>query len=258
MSGRSVDALRAEWIKLSSVRSTKVSYLLVVLLAVGLAAVVAAAADAPNNAQALSGLAGVTSGVPGPGLVLLLVTATVAVTGEWRVGTLRTTFLATPDRLWAVTAKGLVVGAFSAVVGFLAAGLGVLVAGALARPSATELGFSGDLRLLWTVPVAGFFGAFFAIGVGNVIRHSAGAITLLVVWLLVLETLAQTLVVGVSGHAAHIPQALLPFTSLGEFVSGHGSPTLTEYSPSAAFFVFAAWSLAVFAAGAVVTLRRDP
>ncbi|MGL6234819.1 MAG: ABC transporter permease [Segniliparus sp.] len=257
MSG-SVNALRAEWIKLTSVRSTKVSYLLVVLLAVGLAAVVAAAGASPSNAEALSGLAGVTSGVPGPGLVLLLVAATVAVTGEWRVGTLRTTFLAVPDRLWAITAKALVVGAVGALVGFLSAGSGVLVAGALARPTATELGFSGDLRLLWTVPVAAFFGSFFAIGVGNLVRHSAGAITLLVVWLLVVETLAQTLVVGISSQAAHIPQALLPFTSFGEFVSGHGSQALTEYSPSAAFFVFAAWSLALFGAGVVATVRRDP
>ncbi|EFV14219.1 ABC transporter permease [Segniliparus rugosus] len=253
-----MNALKAEWIKLASVRSTRVSYLLVVLLAVGLAALVAAAGYSPSNAEALSGLAGMTSAVPGPGLILLLVTATVAVTGEWRAGTLRTTFLAVPDRLWAITAKALVVGAVGAVVGFLSASAGVLVAGALARPTAAGLGFSGDLRLLWTAPAAVFFGTFFAIGVGNLIRHSAGAITLLVVWMLVLETLVQTLVIGVSNHAARIPQALLPFTSFGEFVSGRGSSALTEYSPSVSFFVFAAWSLAVFGAGSVATLRRDP
>jgi ABC-2 type transport system permease protein len=253
-----VNAIKAEWIKLSSVRSTQVTYLLVVLLAVGLAAIVAAAAASAGNAAALSGLAGATSGVPGPGLVLLLVSATVATTGEWRAGTFRVTFLAVPDRVWALTAKALTVGVFGAIVGFLSAGAGVLVAGALARPAATELGFGGDVRLLWTIPVAVFSGTFFAIGVGNLIRHSAGAVTLLVVWMLVLETLAQTLVVGISARAARIPQALLPFTSFEKFVSGHGSPTLTEYSPTVSLFVFVAWSLVLFGAGVLVTLRRDP
>ncbi|ADG97709.1 ABC transporter permease protein [Segniliparus rotundus DSM 44985] len=253
-----MNAIKAEWIKLSSVRSTRVSFLLVVLLTVGLAAIVAAASDSAGNAAALSGLAGVTSGVPGPGLVLLLVSATVAATGEWRSGTFRVTFLAIPDRAWALTAKALTVGVLGAVVGFLSAGAGVLVAGALARPSATELGFGGDLRLLWTVPVAVFFGAFFAIGVGSLVRHSAGAITVLVVWMLVLETLAQTLVVGISAKAVSIPQALLPFTSFEKFVSGHGSSMLTQYSPTMSLLVFATWSLVLFGAGALVTLRRDP
>jgi ABC-2 type transport system permease protein len=251
------NAVKAEWIKLISVRSTQVSYALVMLLTVAFAALVAAAGTDPTNAEALSGLVGLGL-LPGPGLVLLFVVAALSVTGEWRSGTFRTTFLAAPDRAWAGTAKALVVAGVGALVSLLSAGAGLLVAGALARPTATGLGFAGDLRVLWSVPIAVFFGGFFAIGVGNVIRHSAGAITLLVVWMLVLESLLIGVFFLASGGAAQIPKAVLPFQGLEQFVSGPDPQHPHALSPTLSLLVFAAWSRGRVGAGVVATLRRDP
>ncbi len=54
------------------------------------------------------------------GMAVVMVLATLAVTGEYSVGTIRATFLAVPRRGVALVAKAVVVGAVAAVVGLVA------------------------------------------------------------------------------------------------------------------------------------------
>jgi ABC-2 type transport system permease protein len=102
--------LAAERIKLSTTRSVVWTAAAVAVLSIGLAALQGStaygAAPLPPE-RAATGVA--VFGVP-----VLMILAAMTVTGEYRSGMIRTTFMATPNRTLVLVAKAVVAAVFSA------------------------------------------------------------------------------------------------------------------------------------------------
>jgi ABC-2 type transport system permease protein len=124
--------LDAERIKLSTTRAPLWSAVGVAVLSLGLAALQAATAysyDVVAPEQALLGVA--VFGVP-----VLMVLASLTVTGEYRSGLIRATFLAVPRRPVVLVAKAVVAAAFCGLCAALTSVAAILVARATATASA--------------------------------------------------------------------------------------------------------------------------
>jgi len=103
--------LEAERIKLSTTRSVLWTAAAVAVLSIGLAALQGSTAyGAAPLLPEKAAMGVVMFGVP-----VLMVLAAMTVTGEYRSGMIRTTFMATPDRTLVLVAKATIAALFSAV-----------------------------------------------------------------------------------------------------------------------------------------------
>jgi ABC-2 type transport system permease protein len=172
----------------------------------------------------------------------------MSMTTEFRHGTIRPTFLATPARTNVLIAKIL----SSAIVGAVFGAVGLAVSYALGKIALSTRGIpnglhSGDLRLVivGTIASAAMWGAFGA-GLGAAIRNQVAAIVGILVWVLFVE---------------NIVFGLLP--SVGRWLPGEASNALTQIetehqlSVTAGTLLFLAYIVGAAFLGAVVTERRD-
>ncbi|MFD8790439.1 ABC transporter permease [Streptomyces vinaceus] len=170
-------AVASEWTKMISVRSTVWTLGSLVLLVVGIGVLAVAetrAADfqeVPLTAPALFGLL--------VGQISVMVLGVLTITSEYGTGMIRTTFTAAPDRARVLTAKYLVFAgvAFAAVAGSVAA---VGLTSAILRGGAGA-GVHGSGE--WARALAGcvyvtLLGVL-ALAIGAMLRHSAGAIAVM-------------------------------------------------------------------------------
>ena len=237
---------RAELLKLRSTRTTVglVLGMLALVTLFGLLAGLLTHADdliTPENQRGLFGvgsLAGVFSALAG---VLL-------VTGEYRFGTIRPTFLFTPRRSRVILAKlaaGMLAGLVFGVAGEgLAFAIGYVCLRARGIPL-TLHGGSLALLLLGTVAGIALFGGIGA-GVASIVRNQIGTIVGLLAWGFIVENLLF----------AFVP-------SVGRLTPGQAQNALTGLttdhllSPAAGGAVLVAWVAALALAGLALTARRD-
>ena len=185
-------AVRAEWTKLATLRSTKWALL---VTAVGTALVTFLSTHGalhespgfyrgfdPTN-MSLAGLA--------LGSLVMGILGTLSMTGEYGTGTIRSSLAATPRRGVLYGAKAIVMGTVGLGVGLILTfmaffeGQAILSGGA---PTAT-LGDPGVLRALLESAVFLALLTLFGLGIGAIIRHSAGAIATFVGTTLLLPVL---------------------------------------------------------------------
>ncbi|CAM06417.1 ABC-2 type transport system permease protein [Saccharopolyspora erythraea NRRL 2338] len=186
------------------------------------------------------------------GQMVVMVMAVLAVTTEYRFGTIRSTFQAVPNRTAALLAKTTVVALMALVVGELAAFGSWLVAKVVA-PAGMELATAEDWRLVAGVGLVFALGAVFAVAVGVLVRQSAGAVTILLIW----SMLVENLVAAIPNIGVDI-QRWLPFTNANHFLS-EASPfgSSMPFGPWGSLAYFAAIVFAVLAAALAVANRRD-
>ncbi len=166
-------AVRMEWIKLRSLRSTwwTLAVTAAGTVAIGLGVGLGsknASADLTNNA-----LAGVV-----PGLLLTGVLGVLTMTSEYSSGTVRVTLAAVPRRPLVLAAKAAVFGGVTLVVGEAASFLAFLAAAATVRHgiAAPTLGQPGVLRAVVLSGAACCLVGLLGLGLGAIIRHSAAAV----------------------------------------------------------------------------------
>ncbi|MFF1411341.1 ABC transporter permease [Streptomyces sp. NPDC058289] len=170
-------AVASEWTKLTSVRSTMWTLGSLVLLVVGIGGTVIVQTrdvdyeQMPFIAPALFGLL--------VGQLAVMVLGVLTITSEWGTGLVRTTFTAAPDRYRVLTAKYLVFGltAFLTTAGSVClVGLtaSILRDGAEAGAHPASEWASGLVGSLY-VTLLGVL----ALAVGALVRHSAGAIAVM-------------------------------------------------------------------------------
>ncbi|MFC6094979.1 hypothetical protein [Saccharothrix lopnurensis] len=249
--------LAVERIKLFSTRSPWWCMLLAFGLTVGVTAIIAASwGDSPMPV-----LASVFT--HSFGLYVIMVMAALAVTTEYRFGTIKSTFQAVPDRTSPMVAKAVVVVLLSTLVGLAAAfgswGLSWLLAD---NTSELALTTANDWRHVAGVGLVYGAGALLALGVGALVRQTAGAVSIILVFALVVES-----VVGFIPNVGDDIQKWMPFTVANKFVMGDpdlsslpegaGPPTVGELSPWGSLAYFAAIALAVYVISLVVVKRRD-
>ncbi|KAA1424547.1 ABC transporter permease [Mumia zhuanghuii] len=246
------DVLRAEWIKLRSVRSTWWTLGSLVVLGAGLTIVMCW-----GNADWLASEGADES--PGSfitwGMMIAQITAVVlgvlAVTNEYSTGMVRTTFAAVPRRSRVLLAKSLLVAGLLFVVGTATALIGYFGGNYFLDREGVGMALEGDvLRAMYGsgLYMAGL--GLLSIAVGTLLRHTAGAITI---------TIAVVFVI--SGMVALIPGDIGLF--IERVMPGNAgsviatpvtfNPNLLDAWPSFAIF---AGEVAVLMAMAAVALRR--
>lgn len=252
--------LAAERIKLTSVRSPWWCSAIIVALGLGLAALMGwfghQAAGDPEIAKDFPGLtaAVAVSGVSGFGVMVLTIMAALMVTSEYRFGLIKSTFQATPNRAKVLGAKAGLVGVYGAILTFVLGFAAFFLAKAIAGTDGSrELLFDSEgWRALYGVPIYAFLCAVLAVGVGALLRQSAAAIALLLLWPLMLEGL-----VGLFGSTGHKIQAFLPFQNANYFLSGDGGSVDFHWGPWGALAYFVVFVAIVFGASLFVVNRRD-
>ena len=184
------------------------------------------------------------------GQLMLAVLGALIITTEYGTGSIRVTLAAVPRRGRVLTAKitglaglSLAVGAVSALAMFL-----------LAQPMLHGHGF--DIRLsdglawrgvaLAAAATAGV--ALLGLGIGLLVRHSAGAVTILL-----------SIMLGVPIIEQFLPEGMRPITRYLPSEAAWAMFTPSEHwlDPGPGTVVFAGWVAAVLIAGAVAFVRRD-
>jgi ABC-2 type transport system permease protein len=200
--------MRAEWTKLVSLRSTKWT-LLITAVGTVLVTYLAAHGAVHHNKAWYQGFDPTNQSLAGLviGSLSLGVLGVLTVSGEYGTGTIRSSLAAMPRRGVLIAAKVAVVGLCTLVLGealsFIAFFEGQAVLKGGGAPTAA-LGQPGVLR---AVALSGAFLALFALlglGIGTVIRHTAGAIAVFAGVTFVLPLLFNSISHGIARFAPEL------------------------------------------------------
>jgi ABC-2 type transport system permease protein len=236
--------IAVERMKLTSTRAPWWSALAAVIAVPSLAAAVAASTGVDVS------LVNVVGGYP-LGLTIVMAMAALAITTEYNFGTIRTTFLASPSRSAVLWAKALVVAIAAGLIGLISAFASWGIAKVI-RPSA-DLGLSTvtDWRqIAGLVPVFALAGIV-SVAAGILIRRTAGAVALVVLWPSAVEPLVGIL----PGIGADISQ-WLPFTAARNFLT-QGDVVASGPGPWVSLAYFAAVVFGLMFAAVALAKRRD-
>ncbi|MDT3438143.1 MULTISPECIES: hypothetical protein [unclassified Pseudofrankia] len=192
------DALRAEWTKIRTVRTTGAWAAATVVAAVALSCLVAAAVEAGGCAPEATGCADDPTALSLSGVYLaqaaVVVFAVTAVTAEYETGLARVTLAACPRRSTVYLARAAVVTAAVSAVGLVAmagaclAGRAVLAGGGMAAPLEVTPPGPADLATSRAVVGTALYLCLLALlclGVGTALRHSGATVAAVLALLLV-------------------------------------------------------------------------
>lgn len=254
--------LAAEWTKIRSVRSTVWTLLVFVVITIGLTALFswltvshwtgphAAARDANVTSDPVSFVLGAGVGL---GQLAICVLGALVFTTEYSTGVIHSSLLAVPRRLRMLVAKSVVFAALMIVVTEVIVFCSFFVGSAILH-SRVHVSLS-DPDVTRAVVGAGLYLTvlgLFALGVGGILRHTAGAITTSIGVVFVLPILSGLLP---SSWGAHL-NAYLP-EQAGTLISKAHAPASQLLSAWEGFGVFCIWA-AIMLAGAAWMLRyRD-
>ncbi|UOE45303.1 ABC transporter permease subunit [Agromyces larvae] len=259
--------LRSEWIKLRSLRSTVWSYLVVIVVAVGIAVIMAFSMRDGVVAGDLSALpaADQTRAVLQASMVgiylgqlVVGVLGVLAISGEYTTGMIRSTLAAVPRRFAALWAKAAVLFVATFVVGVVALGAAFAAASIVLGSGGVSADLADPGVVLTVLGGALYLAlvAVFALGVGTMLRSSAGGIAVVLGIMMLLPTVLQLI-------PAQWAQDLLPYLlSTAGFAIFNGSlnePAAAATDPDAwqGLAIVLGWVAASLAGGATLLKRRD-
>jgi len=248
--------IRSEWIKLRSVRSTLWAFAIVIVMSVGIAVLMSSTAyfgegQLPADVQTGIVAQAATFGVYF-GQLVMAVLGVLVISGEYSTGMVRSTLTAVPKRIPALLAKAVVLFVSSLVVGAVSVFAALLVAvpllGGLGITAEIDGAFIGDL-LLAALYLA--LTSVFALGVGTVLRSSAGGIAAALGIVLLLPTIVSA-IAGFTGAqwAADISPYLFSNAGSGMYTGG-------EFEQWQFALVVVVWTAVSLVLGAVLLKRRD-
>lgn len=250
-------AARMEWLKLRSVRST--AWVLLVFAAgmIGLAILVMAhqhwttmsPADRASFDPVNDSFTGLAIGQLAFGVLGALV-----ITTEFSSGMIRATLAAVPRRPLLLAAKAAVLGAVTLVVGEIFA-FAAFAVGELALHAPAPHAWIGQPGVLRAVLMAGAYPALIALtalGLGALIRHTAGAISAVVGILFVLPLILVPLGTSIQNAVGQFMPMLIAENSLSAVKSVPHS-----LSPGVGFGVLGLYAAAALAVGTWALSRRD-
>ena len=255
---RARDLLASEWIKLRSIRST---YLVLAFAAaaaviIGYLVTHADAGHWPTmSPRARASFDPVYDSFTGLGLAQLAfgVLGVLAISSEYATGLIRTTFTAAPRRRAVLAAKAAVVGALSLVAGEVIAFVAFFVGqqALSARHLDVTLASPGALR---GVLAAGFYLAVMAwvgLGLGALIRHTAGAVTTMSAVVFLLPQIIHALPAPWDVRTGRYTVDL----AAQQMIAQHPQPGY--FGAGASLLICAAYAAAALAAAAFLITRRD-
>ncbi|MBO4253420.1 ABC transporter permease [Streptomyces griseorubiginosus] len=174
-------AIASEWTKIRSVRSTMWTLGVFLVLVVGIGLLVAALVEANASEGSLAGDNPLSFGVFGLllGSICIITLGVLTTASEYGTGMIRTTMTACPSRSRVLAAKAIVFFAVAFSVTFVSVLLVALADVSIlsgARSPSTQEWLKGTLGISLYVALLGLI----SLVLGSVIRHSAGAITIMI------------------------------------------------------------------------------
>ena len=251
-------ALRSEWVKLRTLRSTWVTAALAVLLTAGFGAALVIALHQMEDPKPWVNVVGGTQ----LGQIVVAVLGALAITGEYTSGQIRSSLAAVPRRGRLLLAKATVLSLFSFVIGTLSVVLAWVASVPFAGEAAGSLTDATYLGFVWGTGLTYAGTAMLAMGLGFLMRSTAGAVTLVLSLLFVVDiplalaamkwewaTTVRALEPGVLARAVYDP-----FGAIQQW-GQPGTVTFLEHWQAA--LGFALWALVPMLLAAVVFSRRD-
>jgi ABC-2 type transport system permease protein len=246
----------SEWVKLVSLRSSWITFAAALVAVVGLGALISYVTNthwshmSPQEQASFDPVARSIGGVELAQLAIGVL-GVLVVTGEYATGMIRASLMAVPRRWPVLAAKLLIFAACAFVLMTVAAFAAFLLGQQLLGTHGTTLGAPHVLRAVIGVPLYLTVVGALAVGLGFILRSTAGGIATLVGLLLVLPGVSRLLPDTWQPH-------VLPYLP-----SNAGSQVFAvQHDPSmlgtwTGFGVFCAWAAAALVLGLVVLKRRD-
>ena len=243
--------LRAEILKLRTTRTFWVISLGALVVVGGAIVPIAAGTTfGPSDRPAQEVLA-----IAGMAQTLTLLLGALAVTGEYRHGTITPTLLVTPRRTPVLFAKLVVLGAVGLVIGLLAFGeaAGIALPVLASRHIAVHLSTGGLVEIVAGGALATALFALVGVGLGAIVRNQVGAVVTALGLLYVAGPLLG--LIPVIGPAVR----RFGFAGLSSGASGTTSyPSIPHLlGQPAALAVLAGYAVVVVFAGALLLRNRD-
>jgi hypothetical protein len=255
-------ALRAEWTKLSSLRSTWIIVSLGIGLSIGFSALIALISGLTSdswNATVREAFDPVLTTNSGSlfGCILLIVLGVTAVTSEYSSGMIRTTFIGNPRRTRVLAAKGTVV----ALLGLLVTAISIPGMFLVSQPifsyygletaSITDSSTYGILIAIILTQMLNY--ALLPFAISWILRGTASAITVSIGFLWLPWMLGPILPEVVK----HNVLRFLPDVAANSISGINKADTAQYLSQTPAMIVIAIWLVGSLVTAAVVLNRRD-
>ena len=187
------------------------------------------------------------------GQLTICVLGVLVITSEYSTGVIRASLLAVPRRTPMLAAKGLVFAVLVLIVGEIVTFPSFFLGAAILHSHApVSLSDPGVARAVFGAGLYLAVLGLFAMGIGGIIRHTAGAITGVIAFVLVLAPLTQ-LIPGKIGKYVH---AYLP-TEAGQLIGQAHQQANQVLSPWEGFGVFCLWTAVLLVIAGYLLKTRD-
>lgn len=265
-------AVHAEWIKLTSLRSSYVILAIALLGMVGVGMLKAfSVADMAASFAVYGGPAGAeregilkefsifAREVPATGIMvaqfLIASLAVIQIGSEYSTGMITTTLTAVPRRMTAVLSKTLVIAATAFATGILGALISYAVAQPILQPQGLDYALTADgvVRSILNAAVFLALIAVLGLGIGAMLRNSAGGLVATLGILMILPVIVAIL--SGLGDAFQDVGLFLPASAGGDMVAIRTSPE--RLTPVQGGLVVLAWTAAAVGGGLASVKYRD-
>lgn len=268
---------RSEWTKLRSLRSTYWSFVLVVVLGVGVGILATAETRAHWATTGHLGFQPVRTSLIGVDVAQLVigVLGVLVVSGEYGTGTIRATFAAAPRRPMVMAAKTAVFAVAALIASEVVAFLSFFLGQAMLSAPAVHATLSSPGALRAVVGSGLYIGAVGLLGLalGLLIRHTAGAIGALVGVLLILPVVVAALPESIINavqrfEPLQIGKVMITIPPHFQRVIFHGHGAVKHvvvggaggtptFSPWVGLAILCGYVVALLVVGTVLLVRRD-
>jgi ABC-type transport system involved in multi-copper enzyme maturation permease subunit len=253
----------AEWTKIRSVRSTVWSLAIFVVATLGLTALFCwltvhaiQTGRAPRRSADLlvDPVSFILQTGLGFGQLAICVLGVLTMTTEYSTGVIRASLLAVPKRLPVLAAKCVVFAGLIFVIAEIVSFVSFFIGKAVIHPVVNvSLSQSGVARAVIGAGLYLTVLGLFALAIGSLIRHSAGAISAVIAVVLVIGPLLGLLDSYDWGRHVH---DWFP-TVAGSYITRVYQQSDQVLTPWQGFAVFCVWTALLLAAGSVLLKRRD-
>ena len=255
-----VRAIRSEWIKLRTLRSTWVTAVITLFLTTGIGALATVITSNPKYFGSDSWKTAIL-GAPF-GQIVVAVLGALVITGEYSSGQIRSSLAAVPRRSRLFWAKAMVMTVWSFALGAVS----ILLTWALSAPLIGERAISLTnhefLGYVWGTGLAYAGIGLMALGLGFLLRSTAGAITVVssLLFILNLPLSIASNFWSWAGKALYLTPSVTvsavidPFSVQSNWADDAAAPWISH---SATVAVFAAWVLVPLLAGWLAFTSRD-
>lgn len=249
------NTLRAEWTKLYTTKALWWTSALIVFFGLLLAFFAGKNVEQSFMGYSVLSASNVVSGVAGISIIVVAIQAIMVVTAEYRHKYQSVTFMATPNRHVVAAAKLALYGLLSAALTFVTVIMCFYLAKMVATPEQSKtLDVWNDdiaLRIMWVYPLVSFLLTVFAQGIAFIVRQTAGAMALVLIWMTTLEGVGS-LIPKVGDYV----QKYGPFTNMNAFILNSPIDD-ASWGVNGSGWYFAAWVVALYVIGQVLLAKRD-